>query len=70
VLTGPADLTKVREALAKSGFKPELAEVTQKSLNETEMAGDDALKMQKLIDALESLDDVQDVFTSAVFDEA
>jgi transcriptional/translational regulatory protein YebC/TACO1 len=54
--------------LEKAGFKPEVAEVTQKSLNETELVGDDAARMQKLIDALESLDDVQDVYTSAVFD--
>ena len=40
-----------------------------KPLNEAELAGDDALKMQKLLDALESLDDVQDVYTTAVFDE-
>ena len=46
-----------------------MSEVTMKPLNDTELSGDDALRMQKLLDALESLDDVQDVFTSAVMDE-
>jgi transcriptional/translational regulatory protein YebC/TACO1 len=41
-----------------------------KALNETELAGDDAVKMQKLLDALESLDDVQEVYTTVIFDEA
>ena len=40
-----------------------------KPLNETELAGDDAARMQKLLDAIESLDDVQAVYTSAVMDE-
>jgi transcriptional/translational regulatory protein YebC/TACO1 len=44
-----------------------VAEVTMKAANETELAGDDAMRMQKIIDTLESLDDVQDVYTSAVF---
>jgi len=56
--------------LAKAGFKAEFAEVTMKPATEVEMAGDDAAKMQKLIDALESLDDVQEVYTSALIAEA
>ena len=40
-----------------------------KPLNETELEGDEAVKMQKLLDALDALDDVQQVYTSAVFDE-
>jgi transcriptional/translational regulatory protein YebC/TACO1 len=56
----------VKAALEKSGFKAELAEVTMKPSNETEMSAEDSAKMQKLIDALESLDDVQDVYTNAV----
>jgi len=67
VVTGPYGFSQVKAALEKAGFKAELAEVTMKPANETEMAGDDALKMQKLIDALESLDDVQDVYTTASF---
>ena len=67
VVTGPYVFSQVKAALEKAGFKAALAEVTMKPSNETEMAGDDAVKMQKLLDALESLDDVQDVYTTAVF---
>ena len=67
VLTGPYDFTRVKSALERAGFKAELAEVTMKAANETELAGDEAARMQKIIDTLESLDDVQDVYTSAVF---
>jgi transcriptional/translational regulatory protein YebC/TACO1 len=70
VITGPYDFVAVKDALAKAGFVPELAEVTMKPSTEVEMAGDDAARMQKLIDALESLDDVQEVYTSAVFADA
>ena len=49
-------------------FKAELAEVTMKPVNETTMAGDDGATMQRLLDALENLDDVQDVFTTAVIE--
>lgn len=66
VLAAPYEFSRVRTALEKAGFKPELAEVTMKPSAETELAGEDAAKMQKLLDALESLDDVQDVYTSAV----
>ena len=69
VITGPADLTAVKDALEAAGLKSEIAEVTQKALNETELAGEDGVKMQKLLDVLESLDDVQEVHTSAVIDE-
>jgi YebC/PmpR family DNA-binding regulatory protein len=66
VITGPHDFIAVRERLAKAGLKPEFAEVTMKPSTEVEMHGEDAQRMQKLLDALESLDDVQDVYTSAV----
>ena len=59
-----------RPALEKAGFTPEFGEVTMKPLNEAELTGDDAVRMQKLLDALESLDDVQAVYTSAVMDDA
>jgi YebC/PmpR family DNA-binding regulatory protein len=65
VLTGPYEFAAVKAALEKAGFKAELAEVTMKPSTETELAGEDAARMQKLLDALESLDDVQDVYTSA-----
>ena len=69
VVCAPADFAKVRAALEKSGLKPDLAEVTMKPTIENELAGDDALRMQKLLDALESIDDVQNVYTTAVIEE-
>jgi YebC/PmpR family DNA-binding regulatory protein len=69
VITGAQDFVPVKDALAKAGLKPEIAEVTMKPINELEMKGEDAQKMQKLIDALEALDDVQEVYTSAVIAE-
>jgi YebC/PmpR family DNA-binding regulatory protein len=70
VITGPHEFPAVKVALEKAGFKAEVSEVTMKPGAETALAGEDALRMQKLIDALESLDDVQDVYTTAVMDEA
>jgi len=70
VVTGPHDFMQVKAALEKAGFKAELAEVTMKPTTETEIAGEEAGRMQKLLDALESLDDVQDVYTNAVFASA
>ena len=69
VTTDPYQFGEVKEALEKAGFTAEFGEVTMKPLNETELAGDDATRMQKLLDAIESLDDVQAVYTSAVMDE-
>ena len=66
VITGPYAFAAAREALAKAGFKPEFAELTMKPSTEVELEGEDATRMQKLLDALESLDDVQDVHTNAV----
>jgi YebC/PmpR family DNA-binding regulatory protein len=66
VVTGPYEFAGVKAKLEKSGFKAALAEVTMKPSSETEMPGDDSEKMHKLLDALESLDDVQDVYTTAV----
>ena len=68
VITAPYEFVLVKEALEKAGLKAELAEVTMKPVNETELTGDDSLKMQKLLDALESIDDVQEVYTTAVID--
>jgi YebC/PmpR family DNA-binding regulatory protein len=69
VITGAADFMAVRDALEAAGFKPEFAEVTMKPEGETVLAGDDAVRMQKLLDALENLDDVQEIYTTAVIDE-
>ncbi len=68
VITPPHDFHTVKAGIEKAGFKPEIAEVIQKPNAESVVTGDDAVKMQKLIDALEALDDVQEVYTSAVID--
>jgi len=68
VLTAPNEFVAVREALTKAGLKPDFAEVTMKPTAEVALAGDDASRMQKLLDDLESLDDVQEVHTNAVMD--
>ena len=57
------------KACEKAGLTPVSSEITMKPLNEIELKGEDAEKMQRLIDALEDLDDVSHVYTSAVFDE-
>ncbi len=69
VITPPGDFVTVKEAMEAAGLKAVLAEVTMKAMNEVEFTGDDAVKMQKILDALEDLDDVQDVYTSAVIEE-
>ena len=69
VITAPYEFINVKAVLEKAGFKAELAEVTMKPGNEAVLSGDDAVKMQKLLDALENLDDVQNVYTTAVLDE-
>ena len=69
VITDPYEFSRIREALEKAGFAPALAEVTMKPSTSTELGGDDAAKMQKLLDALENLDDVQEVYTNAVINE-
>jgi len=66
VIAAPNDFKQVRAALEKAGFKPELAEVTMKPTTENVLSGDDAARMQKLLDAIESIDDVQEVYTTAV----
>jgi len=70
VLTAPHDFVAVKATLGKGGFKPEFAEVTMKPATEVVLAGDDGARMQKLLDALEALDDVQNVYTTAVIEEA
>ena len=70
VVTGPHEFPAVKAALEKARFKAEVADVTMKPSTEIALAGDDAVRMHKLIDALESLDDVQEVYTTAAMDEA
>jgi YebC/PmpR family DNA-binding regulatory protein len=68
VLTPPHDFHAVKTGIEKAGFKAEIAEVIMKPNMESVVTGDDAVKMQKLLDALEALDDVQEVYTSAIVD--
>jgi len=68
VVCAPADFAAVKVALEKAGLKPELAEITMKPTTEAQLAGDDAARMRQLLDALENLDDVQNVYTTAVVD--
>jgi len=69
VLTAPGDFEAVRNALEAAGLKPEVAEVTMRAENTIELAGEDAARMQKLLDVLEDLDDVQDVYHNAALSE-
>jgi YebC/PmpR family DNA-binding regulatory protein len=69
VITAPNDFEAVKQRLEGAGFKPEMAEVTMKPQNEVEFRGDDGARMQKLLDALEDLDDVQEVYTNAAIEE-
>jgi len=68
VICPPADFVAVKAALEKAGLKPELAEITMKPAAEAALAGNDAARMRQLLDALENLDDVQAVYTTAVID--
>ncbi len=70
VLTAYADFENVKNALDAAGLKPEVAGVTMRAENTIDLAGDDAVRMQKLLDALEDLDDTQDVYHNANIDEA
>ncbi len=65
VLTSPGDFEAVKNALEAAGLKPDVAEVTMRPENTIELSGDDAAKMQKLLDVLEDLDDVQEVYHNA-----
>ncbi len=69
VLTAPGDFEAVKNALEAAGLKPEIAEVTMRAENTVALAGEDAARMQKIIDMLEDLDDVQDVFHNAEISE-
>ena len=65
VLTAPADFEAVKKALEAAGLTPEVAEVTMRAENTIALAGEDAERMQKLLDVLEDLDDVQNVYHNA-----
>ncbi|MDX9843733.1 MAG: YebC/PmpR family DNA-binding transcriptional regulator [Aquabacterium sp.] len=65
VLSTPADFEAVKTALEGAGLNAEMAEVTMRAENTIELTGDDAARMQKLLDVLEDLDDVQEVYHNA-----
>jgi len=65
VLTPPTEFEAVKNALEAAGLKPEIAEVTMRAENTIELAGEDAQRMQKLLDVIEELDDVQGVYHNA-----
>ena len=65
VLCAPLLFEAVKQALEQAGLKPDAAEVTMRAENPAELSGDDGVRMQKLLDAMEDLDDVQDVFHNA-----
>jgi YebC/PmpR family DNA-binding regulatory protein len=69
VLCAAPDFEAVKAALEAAGLKPDVAEVTMRAENPVELAGEDAVRMQKLLDVIEDLDDVQDVFHNALLDE-
>ncbi|MCT8173700.1 YebC/PmpR family DNA-binding transcriptional regulator [Variovorax sp. CY25R-8] len=69
VITAPGDFEAVKNALEAAGLKPEVAEVTMRAENTVDVTGEDAAKMQKLLDVLEDLDDVQDVYHNASLSE-
>ncbi|HUF21380.1 MAG TPA: YebC/PmpR family DNA-binding transcriptional regulator [Burkholderiales bacterium] len=70
VITDPNDFSAVKTRLEQAGIKPAFAEVTFKATTENIIADDDAARMQRLLEALESIDDVQDVYTTAVMETA
>jgi YebC/PmpR family DNA-binding regulatory protein len=69
VLTAPGEFENVKGALEKAGLVPEVAEVTMRADNTIELTGEDAQRMQKLLDVLEDLDDVQEVYHNADISE-
>ena len=69
VLTSPADFEAVKNALEAAGLVADVAEVTMRAENSVSLTGDDAVKMQKLLDVLEDLDDVQNVFHNAEIED-
>ena len=68
VTCAPEAFDDVQKAFEAAGLKPEMAEITWKPTNETHLTGDDAVRMQRMIDALDELDDVQQVYSSAELD--
>jgi len=68
VLSAPADFEAVKNALEAAGLKPDVAEVTMRAENTVDLSREDSARMQKLLDVIEDLDDVQEVFHNAVLE--
>ena len=68
VITPVADFEAVKNALEAVGLTPDAAEITMRAENPIELTGDEAARMQKLLDAIEDLDDVQEVYHNAELD--
>ena len=68
LICAPADFDAVKAALEKARLKPEIAEITMKPVNESAVAGGEAGRVRSLLEALEDLDDVQNVYSTAVID--
>jgi transcriptional/translational regulatory protein YebC/TACO1 len=69
VLAPHAEFEPVKAALEAAGLKPEIAEVTWRAENPIEVGGEDGVRMQKLLDIIEDLDDVQDLYHNALISE-
>ena len=71
VLTAPETFSEVKKAMVAAGHVPDVSEVTMRAENTTELEGEEALKMSRLLDLLEDLDDTQNVYSNAdIADEA
>lgn len=70
VVCPPGDFAAVKAAFEEAGMKPELAEITEKATTEAALGGEEAGRMRRLLDALEGLDDVQNVHTTAALEDA
>jgi YebC/PmpR family DNA-binding regulatory protein len=68
VICAPHEFADVKDALEKAGLKAEVADVIMKPLNELVVTGEDAVRMQKILDALDNVDDMQQVYTNAIVD--
>ncbi len=69
VLILPENFESVRQAMEQAGVKPEHAEILQRASTDVRLSGEEAEKMLKLMDVLEDLDDVQNVYTNADFSD-
>ena len=70
VVAAPRDYPQVEQAFKEADLAPEVSELIQRPTTHTELSGEEAEQAARLIDALEQLDDVQNVFTNAIFTEA